>query len=198
MNEELSVEERQALDTLPREVAPPSELEDRTVQTLKDRGTLHRQQGSVGWRRMLAAAATVVLLLAGGAAAGRWTAAPVVAVAEQPEFLLLLRTGQEEAPGNDEEMMERVNEYSAWARAARQQGSLLTGEKLTEDGRLLSGAATALLEPGSGGEDGIQGYFLIRAPGYRQAVALASGCPHLKYGGRIEVRRIHKFTEESS
>ncbi|MFP6685193.1 MAG: NAD-dependent epimerase/dehydratase family protein [Polyangiaceae bacterium] len=72
------------------------------------------------------------------------------------------------------------------------------GEKLTEDGRLLSGAATALLEPGSGGEDGIQGYFLIRAPGYRQAVALASGCPHLKYGGRIEVRRIHKFTEESS
>ncbi len=93
--------------------------------------------------------------------------------------------------------MERVNEYSAWARAARQQGSLLTGEKLMDDGRLLSGAAMALLEPGSGGEEGIQGYFLIRATDYRQAVAVASGCPHLKYGGLIEVRRIHKFTEES-
>ena len=197
MNEELSAEERQALDALPREVTPPPELEDRTVQALKGRGTLHQRQGTGGWPRMLAVAAAAVLLLAGGAAAGRWTAAPAVAIPEQPEFLLLLRAGQEEAPRSDEEMMERVNEYSAWAQTARQQGSLLTGEKLMDDGRLLSGAAMALLEPGSGGEEGIQGYFLIRAPDYRQAVAVASGCPHLKYGGRIEVRRIHRFTEES-
>lgn len=197
MNEELSAEERQALDALPREVDPPPELEDRTVQALKGRGKLHLRHGTGGWQRMLAAAAAAVLLLAGGAAAGRWTAASSVVAPEQPEFLLLLRAGQEEAPRTDEEMMERVNEYSAWARAARQQGSLLTGEKLMDDGRLLSGAAMALLEPGSGGEEGIQGYFLIRATDYRQAVAVASGCPHLKYGGLIEVRRIHKFTEES-
>ncbi len=197
MNEELSAEERQALDALPREVTPPLELEDRTVQALKGRGTLHPRQGTGGWQRMLAVAAAAVLLLAGGAAAGRWTAASAVAAPEQPEFLLLLRAGQEEAPRSDEEMMERVNEYSAWARTARQQGSLLTGEKLMDDGRLLSGAAMALLKPGSSGEEGIQGYFLIRAPDYRQAVAVASGCPHLKYGGHIEVRRIHKFTEES-
>ena len=44
MNEELSAEERQALDALPREVDPPPELEDRTVQALKDRGKLHRRR----------------------------------------------------------------------------------------------------------------------------------------------------------
>ena len=75
MNEELSAEERQALDALPREVTPPPELEDRTVQALKGRGTLHQRQGTGGWPRMLAVAAAAVLLLAGGAAAGRWTAA---------------------------------------------------------------------------------------------------------------------------
>ncbi len=57
MNEELSAEERQALDALPREVDPPPELEDRTVQALKGRGKLHLGHGTGGWQRMLAAAA---------------------------------------------------------------------------------------------------------------------------------------------
>jgi len=193
MSDELTPDERQALNALPREHTPPAHLEDRTVLTLQQRGVLQRRRAG-DWKRVFTAAAAALVLLVGGAAAGRWTASPAP---EQPEFLLLLRTGQEQAPGSEKEMMERVSEYSAWARAASRDGLLLTGEKLTDDGRLLSGSGVRAMEEELVGEDAIQGYFLIRASDYPQAAAVASTCPHLRYGGEIELRRIHKFTEES-
>jgi hypothetical protein len=34
------------------------------------------------------------------------------------------------------------------------------------------------------------GYYAIRAASYEDAVEIARGCPHLDYGGTIEVRAI--------
>jgi hypothetical protein len=39
-------------------------------------------------------------------------------------------------------------------------------------------------------ENAIGGYFLIRARDYQQAVSIAENCPHLRYGGTIEIRQI--------
>jgi len=36
----------------------------------------------------------------------------------------------------------------------------------------------------------IGGYFAVSADSYDDAVKLAAECPHLKYGGRIELREI--------
>jgi hypothetical protein len=194
MNDELTSDERRALDALPREESPPAFLEDRTVLALQQHGALKRRR--IGdWRRVVAAAAAALVLLVGGAAAGRWTAMPV---ADRPEFVLLLRTGQGQPPGSHEEMVQRVGEYSAWARAAHEEGLLVTGEKLTDDGQLVSSNGAFDMDEALAHDDAIEGYFLIRAPDYQQAAALASSCPHIKYGGEIELRRIHQFTEESS
>jgi hypothetical protein len=39
----------------------------------------------------------------------------------------------------------------------------------------------------------IGGYFVIQAADYAEAVRLSTECPHLRYGGRIELREIHQL-----
>ena len=36
----------------------------------------------------------------------------------------------------------------------------------------------------------IGGFYTIEAKNYDDAVSIASGCPHVKYSGRIEVREV--------
>ncbi|MFB3133866.1 MAG: YciI family protein, partial [Rhodothermales bacterium] len=38
--------------------------------------------------------------------------------------------------------------------------------------------------------DGIGGYFIIAARDYDEAIALASRCPQLDYGGSVELRQL--------
>jgi hypothetical protein len=41
--------------------------------------------------------------------------------------------------------------------------------------------------------ESIAGYFLVRARDYRHAVTIAEGCPHVRHGGSIEIRRIARL-----
>lgn len=195
-DDEWTPAERHDLDALPREIAPPDGHEDRTVAALESRGLVRRGPRSVAWQHLLAAAAVAMVLFGGGAAAGRWSGERRIEPPHSPEFILLLRAGSETPPADAEEGMNRIQEYASWAQKARRQG-LLTGEKLTDDSRFLGPGgieASFDVEP----EEHIQGYFLLQASSYEQAVAIASGCPHVKYGGAIEVRRIEPFTKETS
>lgn len=187
-DDELTPAERRELDTLSREIAPPGDHEDRTVAALKVRGLLGARRRPAALPRALAAAAAAVLLFAAGTAAGRWSSA---GAAVSPDFILLLRAGSETPPESPDEEMRRVNEYASWAQDARRRG-LLTGEKLADDGRFLGGGSAP------GAAEHVQGYFLLHAASYEQAAALAATCPHVRYGGSIEVRRIERFTEETS
>jgi hypothetical protein len=79
-----------------------------------------------------------------------------------------------------------VARYTAWADTLRTRGQLLAAEKLeTEGGRWLGTlpAAGAI-------ESDIGGFFVIRARSYDEAESIASGSPHIGYGGTIELRAI--------
>ena len=78
-------------------------------------------------------------------------------------------------------------------------GEIVAGEKLTDDDPLLLSSSGPLPGGGATADAGstIQGYFLIQAQSDEEAERVASGCPHLRYGGTIEVRRIERFGEES-
>jgi hypothetical protein len=85
------------------------------------------------------------------------------------EYLLLLHGG---TPGH-------VEEYRRWARTAGVRG----GEKLKDEVTVL-GSAEA--------KRSIGGFFRIAARNREEAEALARTCPHLKYGGWIELREIER------
>ncbi len=201
-DDERSPAERDALASLDREIDPPAALLGRTVAARPAEGLLpeHGSPGRAAWLRPAWGALGAVLALGIGLAVGWWTAAPAGG-AESPDFILILRAGPEElAPEGEEEMMRRVGEYTAWAQAAGERGSLITGEKLRDGGRLLEPTgdrvetASLPLDPTRGS---IQGYFLIRSRTYEEAQQVAGECPHLRYGGAIELRRIERFEEAS-
>ena len=176
------------LAALPREMAPPPELEDRTVAALRAEGLLRTGSRTSGsWFPRLAAA---LLLIAAGLAVGRWSAD---VEGEQPGYVLLLRGGPAESrPTSHEEMSGLVAEYAAWAMQTRQDGFLLGGEKLTDEGRLLQPDGAGI-ERRFAAEGELEGYFLLRAMPAAEAARIAAGCPHLRHGGTVELREIHRF-----
>ena len=197
--DELSAEERRAFDGLAREKTAPPLLEERVVGALK-RAQLIRPAKNVRGLRAprvgLAVAASLLLFVLGALAGARWGATPERKTGAA-EFMLVLRSaaGQSPAPG-PEEVRQRVGEYSQWAGRLRQQGVRVDGEKLRREARILRGAdagAVVSEERSEASQDAIAGYFLIEARSYEQAVKVAEGCPHLKYGGTIEVRQIDRF-----
>lgn len=181
------------LSGLSREGAVPPALEERVVQSLRRERLL--AGGAPRWPRSLvwagATAAAVGIFFAGvliGAA--RRPASP-------PEFqatyALLLRSGLEyQETSNAEQEQQRVEEYRAWAGGVYQGGVGIRGEKLGDDGRLLrQQAETSLPSDDLEHEPGVLGgFFLINANSLEEALRIARSCPHLRYGGTIEVRPI--------
>ena len=71
--------------------------------------------------------------------------------------------------------------------------------RLEDAGRTLrsEGGKTVVMDgPFSESKELVGGYFLIQAEDDDQAVELSRDCPHLKYGARIELRRVDEVASE--
>lgn len=111
------------------------------------------------------------------------------------QFMLLLHENPASFADVTPEQMEQViGEYVAWREALEKQGRLAGGEKLRDEGgRHLSGFGADLKVvdgPFAEAAEVIGGYFTVEARDYDDAVEVAKNCPHLKYGGRIELRQV--------
>jgi hypothetical protein len=199
--------EWEALRTWGAGWAPPEGLREQTRAALHERGLLGthaRVSRSASKRWIAAAAAAVTLAFVGGLAVGRSSApvppSPSPSAATQPPtptgdlyMLLLYESGAYRSPSTPEEMRARVGEYGNWARATATTGRFVDGNELAGEGRWCRPASRGLevaapvLDPERGK---LTGYFLIEATSYDDALAVTRGCPHLRHGGTVEVRRV--------
>ena len=96
-----------------------------------------------------------------------------------------------------EEIQSVISEYQAWSQEMGDAGRMLGGQKLTSDsGRLLTGFESSLTVtdgPMAEAKEVIGGFFEIEAATYDEAVDVAQSCPHLKFGGTIELRQIDQI-----
>jgi hypothetical protein len=76
-------------------------------------------------------------------------------------------------------------DYERWSGPLSRQGTLIGGEKLTD-----STAWFGPVHEVSARGDHLAGFMVIRARDRAAAESIAASCPHLKYGGRIELRMI--------
>jgi len=113
-----------------------------------------------------------------------------------PKFMLLLHDSPSQArriaPGD---MAKVLGEYRAWSEKLRAAGQYDDGNKLADDaGRIMrpgkDGGISVTDGPFAETKELLGGYYIVVAPDYDAAVEIARGSPHLKYGGRIEVRRV--------
>lgn len=111
------------------------------------------------------------------------------------EYMLLLH---EDPSGfaelSPDEIEKVIGEYVAWREGLVAQGRLAGGKKLSDEGgRWLTrenGEVRVLDGPYSEAKEVVGGFFIITAADYAEAVEVSRTCPHLAYGGRIELREI--------
>lgn len=157
------------------------------------RGESSAVQRSTAWVRRSLVAAGLVGAMAVGYGAARWSSVRTEssAVATPPDasqqYLLLLYDN--EATGNlsPTQLESIIAEYSAWARGLRAAGKLVSAEKLKDEPSAWFGGQVSVV-----GGDRLGGFFLIRVRDAAEARQIAEACPHLKHGGRVELRAIQK------
>ena len=115
-----------------------------------------------------------------------------------PNYMLFLHEDQGQFDGrSNDEMMRIIKEYGAWAARMREEKRFVGGEKLTDDaGKVLrnkGGKIVVTDGPYAESKEVVGGYFAITAKDYTEACAIAQECPHLKHGGRVEVREVHRL-----
>jgi hypothetical protein len=114
-----------------------------------------------------------------------------------PQYMLLLHrtagsTMKDLGPAELQAIFQR---YQDWSDKMREAGRLVAGNKLADGaGRVLArGAGKKVVVrdgPFAETKEVVGGFFTIDAKDYDEAVALASDCPHLDLGGKIEVREV--------
>jgi hypothetical protein len=188
MNEkeiELTDSEASELRALRVRHSPPDSLKRNIVTQLLRHELLRPRWYQMRSVIIAAGAAAAILLVVFGAVIGVWLQpSRTVAGTAQPAFMLLLRSREGSLAGNEND---RVREYGIWA------GDLVKKGQYVDAGR-LSDASKKLTKQGSdpipANDTPVSGYFIIRAADLDQAVEIARNCPHITYGGELEVRPI--------
>ena len=109
-------------------------------------------------------------------------------------LLLLYNTDEDFQDFSPEEMQGVIQRYKAWRDDLNAKGQLIGSDKLVDgEGRVLrrrDNKTRVLDGPFSETKEIIGGYFAVRAADYDEAVAICEECPHLEYGGMIELREV--------
>jgi len=117
-----------------------------------------------------------------------------------PKYMLLLHDPVDGFSAMSPEQMQRViQKYMAWGDRLRKDGVLHDGQKLTDEpGRVIrsSGGQTRVTDgPYSETKEVLGGYYTVTAADYDGAIAIARTCPHVDYGGTIEVRQVDDLSQ---
>jgi hypothetical protein len=112
-----------------------------------------------------------------------------------PNYMLLLHDNPAAFTNVSPDQMQRVVErYIAWGNKLREAGVMKAGDKLTDEpGKVMrrkDGRIHVTDGPYSESKEVLGGYYMIEAGSYDKAIDHARDCPHLDYGGAIEVRQV--------
>jgi hypothetical protein len=123
--------------------------------------------------------------------------------AQMARYMLVLHESPSDYAGMSvEDMNGIVREYMAWRESLERDGHFAGGEKLADEGgRTLSmrdGQVRVTDGPYAEAKEVMGGYFIVSAASYDEAVEIARTCPHLKYGGRIELRLVDEIGEAAA
>lgn len=172
------------IDALRSHPHPPPELEDRVVTAVRSAGGM-RSRPSPGRMWFIAVAATAIF--AAGVGAGRtWLMPTTDAPAGRTRYLLLLAGDVAPAANGSS----RSEEYSDWARTVHAAGVTIRGAELSPVAKLVGAEGSATAARDLTALESVGGYFIVEVETEADAVRLAESCPHVKYGGAIQIRKL--------
>jgi len=111
------------------------------------------------------------------------------------KFILLL-TGQ----GNYATLSPAENEaalkaYMEWTGQLRSNGNFLDAERLSGQFKVIMPGPNPVVSDGPYAEskEAVGGFFAISAETFEEATNIGLGCPHLKYGGEVQVHGVYEM-----
>lgn len=113
------------------------------------------------------------------------------------KFLLLLHEDAEKmAKLSPKEMEDLVNAHFAWASKLGESGTMLGGDGLEPNGKLIIGKE-AVVKDGlyMESKEIIGGYYLLQAESMEDVVEIAKECPGHLFGGTTEIRPIAEYDD---
>jgi hypothetical protein len=112
--------------------------------------------------------------------------------AHQSEFMLLFRNTQLEQRLSPQEMSEAMRRLNDWLERWSMSGHIKSGQPLSYDGKIISGAKQRTVADGPFAEskEAIGGYVLVRAADFAEAMKIAHEWPMLDYDAAVEVRPV--------
>ena len=108
------------------------------------------------------------------------------------EYLLVFRAVEGANRRNPEAAAANMEEWKNWVGSIAQTGKFIGGQPLQAGGRLMSKSGITDA-PFAEGKEVLNGYVIIKADHYDEAVALSKGCPIFADNGTLEVREIAKM-----
>jgi len=106
------------------------------------------------------------------------------------EYLLLLRGGTPAANKTEKQFEIEKQAWGTYMGDLAQKGQLAGGAPLVAGGTVLSPKGSSSEPVTSSSEGIVGGYLLVKATDMAQANTIAKACPHIAFGGNIEVREI--------
>ena len=105
---------------------------------------------------------------------------------------MLLFRGTELRKSLSPEELQKVSEnWMAWFRRLTEEGKAVAGNPLEREGKIVSGKDRIVSDgPFAESKEAIGGYFLLDVATMDEALAIATECPGLPYGIRVEVRPV--------
>ena len=109
----------------------------------------------------------------------------------QNGYMLLFRGTELRKSLSPEELQKVSEDWMAWFRRLTEQGKAVAGNPLEREGKIVSGKDRIVSDgPFAESKEAIGGYFLLDVATMDEALAIATECPGLPYGIRVEVRPV--------
>jgi len=110
---------------------------------------------------------------------------------EMNQYMLLL-TGGDFAEMSPAESQAALQKYFDWNKKLRAEGAYVGGDELEMTGKKIGPAPDFFVSDGPFAEsnEAVGGYYVIQAESLEAAIEISKGCPHLIFGGAIELRPI--------
>lgn len=113
------------------------------------------------------------------------------------KFLILLHEDIESLHRlSPKDMEELVKAHMEWATKLGEEGRLISGDGLDENGTRIVGKSLTIKDgPYLESKEMIGGYYLITAQDLQEATEIAKGCPCHHWGGTTEIRPIMDYDQ---
>ena len=110
------------------------------------------------------------------------------------KFMFLFRGGEGVYELSPQEQQAQMQKWLAWVEKLTKDGRYLSGEPLLPEGKVVSGKNKPVTDgPYSESKEVIGGFFLIEAKDFNEACEIAKDCPDFEFGGFVEIRQVMKL-----